>query len=110
MSLAETDTTHYNIFTLPGISDFYQHPMGLVVVADSEEICDQALKLIKIEWEERPFVLDFEEALKPDAPKIWSEVERLRRRPKLPTHNDQNFGNRGCPEGLCQGGKISNTS
>ncbi len=75
---------HYNILTLPGISDFYQHPMGLVVVADSEEICDQALKLIKIEWEERPFVLDFEEALKPDAPKIWSEVERLRRTAKEP--------------------------
>ena len=67
----------FNILTLPGISDFYQHPMGVVVVADSEEICDRALRLIKIEWEERPFVLDMEESLKPDAPKIMAEVVRL---------------------------------
>ena len=31
----------YSIPTLPGTSDFYQHPMGVVVVADSEEICDR---------------------------------------------------------------------
>jgi CO/xanthine dehydrogenase Mo-binding subunit len=28
----------YNILTLPRTSDFYQHPMGVVVVADSEEM------------------------------------------------------------------------
>lgn len=67
----------YNILALPGISDFYQHPMGVIVVADSEEICDRALRLIQITWEERPFILDMEESLKPNAPKIMSEVERL---------------------------------
>jgi CO/xanthine dehydrogenase Mo-binding subunit len=67
----------YNILTLPGISDFYQHPMGVVVVADSEEICDRALRLIEIKWEERPFLLDIEKSLKPDAPKVMSEVLRL---------------------------------
>jgi CO/xanthine dehydrogenase Mo-binding subunit len=76
-NLTGTDAL-YNILTLPGISDFYQHPMGVVVVADSEEICDQALRLIRIAWEERPFVLDMEESLKPTAPKIMSEVERLK--------------------------------
>ncbi len=76
-NLTGTDA-HYNILTLPGISDFYQHPMGLAVVADSEELCDQALRLVRITWEERPFVLDMEEALKPGAPKIWTEVERLK--------------------------------
>ncbi len=74
----------YNILTLPGTSDFYQHPMGVVVVADSEEICDRALRLIKIEWEEQPFVLDFEEALKPNAPKIMRDVRRLRPTSKEP--------------------------
>ncbi len=69
---------HYNILSLPGISDFYQHPMGVIVVADSEELCDRALRLIKVTWEERPFVLDMEESLKPSAPKIMSNVERLR--------------------------------
>ena len=51
--------------------------MGVAVVADSEEICDRALRLIKIEWEERPFILDMEEAAKPDAPKIMTEVRRM---------------------------------
>jgi CO/xanthine dehydrogenase Mo-binding subunit len=77
-------SNQYNILTLPGISDFYHHPMGVAVVADSEEICDRALKLIGIKWEERPFVLDMEEALKPDAPKIMPEVRRLNRTAKDP--------------------------
>jgi CO/xanthine dehydrogenase Mo-binding subunit len=67
----------FNILTLPGISDFYQHPMGVAVVADDEETCDRALRLIEIEWEERPFVLDMEGSLRPDAPKVMSEVVRL---------------------------------
>jgi xanthine dehydrogenase molybdenum-binding subunit len=72
-----SSASKYNILTLPGTSDFYQHPMGVAVVADSEEICDRALRLVKIEWEERPFVLDMEESLRPDARKIMSEVTRL---------------------------------
>ena len=51
-------SSNYNILTLPSTSDFYQHPMGVVVVADSEEICDSALRLIEIKWEEQPFILD----------------------------------------------------
>ncbi len=72
-----SSASRYNILTLPGISDFYQHPMGVAVVADTEEICDRALRLIKIGWEERHFVLDMEESLKPNAPKIMTEVARL---------------------------------
>jgi CO/xanthine dehydrogenase Mo-binding subunit len=82
-----TGTSPNNILALPGISDFYNHPMGVVVVADSEEICDRALRLIKIEWEERPFILDMEESIKPDAPKIWSEVVRTRAADKGPNIN-----------------------
>ena len=77
-------SSEYNILTLPGTSDFYQHPMGVVVVADSEEICDRALRLIEIKWEEKPFILDMEESLKPDAPKIMPEVLRLNPRAKEP--------------------------
>jgi CO/xanthine dehydrogenase Mo-binding subunit len=76
--------SQYNILTLPGTSDFYQHPMGVVVVADNEEICDRALRLIEIQWEEQPFILDMEESLKPDAPKIMPEVLRLNRQAKDP--------------------------
>jgi CO/xanthine dehydrogenase Mo-binding subunit len=67
----------YRIPTLPGTADFFQHPMGVAVVADTEEICDRALRLIKIQWEERPFILDMEEAAKPDSPKIMPEVQRM---------------------------------
>jgi xanthine dehydrogenase molybdenum-binding subunit len=68
---------YYSILTLPGTADFYQHPMGVAVVADSEEICDRALRTIKIEWEERPFILDMEESAKPDAPKIMTQTWSL---------------------------------
>lgn len=68
---------NYNILTLPRTADHYQHPMGVAVVADSEEICDRALKLMKVEWEEQPFILDMEDSLKPDAPKIMPEVLRM---------------------------------
>jgi CO/xanthine dehydrogenase Mo-binding subunit len=73
----EPSSRAYNILTLPRTSDFYQHPMGVAVVADSEEICDRVLKLIRIQWEERPFILDMEASLKSDAPKIMPEVRRL---------------------------------
>lgn len=69
--------SQYNILTLPKTSDFYQHPMGVAVVADSEELCDRALRLIEIKWEELPFILDMEESLKPTAPAIMPEVLRL---------------------------------
>jgi xanthine dehydrogenase molybdenum-binding subunit len=43
-------------------------PMGVAVAAETEDIANEALKLVAIEWEERPFNLDQEEALKPGAP------------------------------------------
>ncbi len=67
----------YSILTLPGISDFYQHPMGVVVVADSEEVCDRALRAIRIEWEEKPFILDMADSSKPDAPRIMPEAQPM---------------------------------
>jgi xanthine dehydrogenase molybdenum-binding subunit len=47
---------------------------GVVVAAKTEEIAREALKLIEVEWEILPFVLDPIEAMKPDAPIIHSEV------------------------------------
>ena len=77
-------SAHYNILALPATADFYQHPMGVAVVADSEEICDRALRLIDIKWEEMPFILDMEKSLQPDAPKIMPDVLRLNRTAKEP--------------------------
>ncbi len=53
---------------LPSIAYFQGEEVGAVVAADSESICEEALKRIRVEWEERPFVLDEEMAILGDAP------------------------------------------
>jgi CO/xanthine dehydrogenase Mo-binding subunit len=50
------------------ITHFQGEEVGAVVAADTEDIAEEALTLIEAEWEERPFNLDAEEALKPSAP------------------------------------------
>ncbi len=42
--------------------------VGVALCADTEQIAAEALKLVKIEWQEQPFVLDQEVALEPGAP------------------------------------------
>jgi CO/xanthine dehydrogenase Mo-binding subunit len=69
-------------------------PMGIVVVAESEEKCDQALKLVKIDWEQLPWIIDLEEALKPGAPVLFPELtpdNNLRRETVL-TYGDLEKG------------------
>jgi xanthine dehydrogenase molybdenum-binding subunit len=60
---------------LPDTADFFGVRLGAIVVAESEEICDQALKLIgeSIEWEQLPIILDPEEPTKPGAPLLHPE-------------------------------------
>jgi len=53
---------------LPKVAYFQGQEVGAIVAADSEEVAEEALKLIDVEWEERPFILDPEEALEPGAP------------------------------------------
>ncbi len=43
------------------------------VAAVNRHVAEEALTLIAVDYEELPFVIDQEEALKPDAPKIWPE-------------------------------------
>jgi len=43
-------------------------PVGVAVFANSEDIAKKALNLVEIEWKELKFVLDEEDAIKPDAP------------------------------------------
>jgi xanthine dehydrogenase molybdenum-binding subunit len=47
---------------------------GVVVAAESEEIANEALELLDIEWDVLPFVLDPIEAMLPDAPVIHPEI------------------------------------
>ncbi len=49
-------------------ADMEDEEVGVVVVAESEEICDQALKLLQVDWDVLPHILDPRDGLKPDAP------------------------------------------
>jgi CO/xanthine dehydrogenase Mo-binding subunit len=53
---------------LPRVAHFEGEEVGAAVAADSEAIAAEALGLINVEWEQRPFLLDGKEALRPDAP------------------------------------------
>lgn len=44
-----------------------------LVAAETPEIADEALDLIQVEYEVLPFVLDCDEALKPEAPQLYEE-------------------------------------
>lgn len=48
--------------------------VGAVVAAETEEIADEAIRLIDVEWDVLPFVLDPMEAMKPGAPQIHPEI------------------------------------
>ena len=53
---------------LPRVVHFQGEEAGAFVAADTEEIAEEALKLIEVQWKVRPFVLDPESALEPGAP------------------------------------------
>ena len=44
--------------------------VGAIVVAETEDICDEALRNLDIKWEKLPHVVDILEGRKPDAPVI----------------------------------------
>jgi CO/xanthine dehydrogenase Mo-binding subunit len=47
-------------------------PVAAVAAVD-RHVAEEAARLIQVEYDELPFVMDQEDALKPDAPKIWPE-------------------------------------
>jgi CO/xanthine dehydrogenase Mo-binding subunit len=53
---------------------FAGHPVA-AVAATSESIAAEALKLIEVEYEVLPWVIDVEEAIKPDAPILHDHIQ-----------------------------------
>ncbi|HEX4642293.1 MAG TPA: molybdopterin cofactor-binding domain-containing protein, partial [Candidatus Acidoferrales bacterium] len=51
---------------------FYGEPVA-AVAATNRHVAEEAMRLITVEYAPLPFVLDQEEALKPDAVKIWPD-------------------------------------
>ena len=49
-------------------SDTENEEIGAIVVAETPEICDEALRLIEIEWETFPTIADPRESFKPGGP------------------------------------------
>ncbi len=46
-----------------------------LIAAETEEAADEALSLIKVEYEKLPPVYDVEEALKPESPDLYDEIK-----------------------------------
>jgi CO/xanthine dehydrogenase Mo-binding subunit len=53
---------------LPHFAYFQGEEVGAMVAGDTESIVEEALKLIEVEWEERPFVLDELKAVHKQSP------------------------------------------
>ena len=69
--------------------------VGAVVAAKSERIGEEALRLIKVEWEVLPFVLDPIEAMQPEAPVIHPEITQSNILPSEPIGGANVFVNIG---------------
>jgi CO/xanthine dehydrogenase Mo-binding subunit len=62
-------------------SDTEDEEIGAVVVAETPEICDEALKLIEVEWDVLPTVVDPRDGLKPGAPVVRIDPKKLTSKP-----------------------------
>jgi CO/xanthine dehydrogenase Mo-binding subunit len=70
----DVDGQLLDAYTEPDRANWHGQPVGVIVVAENEQICDEALRLVKIEWEELPWIIDPQEALKPDARVLFPEM------------------------------------
>jgi CO/xanthine dehydrogenase Mo-binding subunit len=62
-------------------SDTENEEIGAVVVAETPEICDEALKLIKVDWEVFPTVVDPRDSLKPGGTFVRFDPKGVKSRP-----------------------------
>src|SRR4030042_2861736 len=62
---------------IPGAAETEDEEIGAVVVAVTPEICDEALKLIQVEWDVLPSVVDALDGLKPGAPIMRHDPKKL---------------------------------
>ena len=64
-------------------SDTENEEIGAVVVAVTPEICDEALKLIKVDWEVLPTIVDPRDAFEPGAPFVRVDPKKLESKPYI---------------------------
>lgn len=69
-------TSQGQFLSAPGGEAFMEgQPVGVVIAADELDIADEALELVKITWEELPFVIDIKKALEPGAPMVYENLK-----------------------------------
>ncbi len=66
----------------------YQGDEVAAVVAETERIALEALKLIEVDYQELPFVIDPEEAMKENAPKLYDGGNIMRGKPDIYERGD----------------------
>ena len=59
-----------NVPFLDNIADQENAEVAAIVVAESEDICEEALRLLDVKWDVKPFIVDPREGAKPEAPVI----------------------------------------
>ena len=68
--------------------------VGAVVIAESEALCEEALRALKVEWEQLPFIVDLQAGLDPEFPAIrgpeWDDSASLDR-PSMKTLAGHDF-------------------
>lgn len=67
--------THENYPKAFRSSLYYVGDLVAAVVASDETVAEEALQLIKVEYEKKKFVLNLEEAIKPDSPQVFEGVD-----------------------------------
>lgn len=79
-------------------SELFAHTVRFVgdevaaVAAESEEIAQDALRLIKVDYEPLPFVLSVEAAQQPDAPQLHAKAGNRKAEPKVYERGDLQQG------------------
>jgi CO/xanthine dehydrogenase Mo-binding subunit len=62
---------------IPNEAETEDEEIGAVVVAATPDICEEALRKIRVEWEVLPSVVDALDGMKPDAPIIRHDPKKL---------------------------------
>jgi xanthine dehydrogenase molybdenum-binding subunit len=81
--------------------------VGAVVAAESELAAEEALRLIKVEWEVYPFVLDPYEAMKPGAPILHPEITQNNIFPPDPVGGEEIFVDKGDVEAALAASEVT---